>query len=463
MALATTGIDEMRRFLPCRVQKASVLPDGAFALDVYVPSTQEKRFVVVMGADLQWLASRPSRELDGPPPASQGVLRKELVPSIVTDVVDGEFHVEIGFDRKEDRLSFLIERTDDPRAVLVLHTPEGQRVLLTLGGASRPVDGRDVRRGRLYQPPQKPRKPRASSSATTDGAQPAPRVLPALAQARAGLRAEAKRLKRLVEGLLRDLDRHGDPALHEESGELLKTVLSGLKRGAANVVVTNWSGEQQTLDLEPTLTPSQNLALFFKRAKRAREARARVAPRLTEAQKRLSHVEELRRTLAQNDVDTDAIERVQMLLAKPETGGSARRKAAKAGPRKAWRSFRVSRDVVVRVGRGARDNDALVKDARGHDLWLHARDQHGAHVVVPSGNDDVDSEVLLDALHLAAHFSAARGELHVDVQTTRVKNLKKPGAGAASGLVHVSNETVVHVRVDHARLARLLAAEVPSS
>jgi predicted ribosome quality control (RQC) complex YloA/Tae2 family protein len=118
--------------------------------------------------------------------------------------------------------------------------------------------------------------------------------------------------------------------------------------------------------------------------------------------------------------------------------------------------------VVVRVGRGARDNDALVKAARGNDLWLHARDAVGAHVVVPSAGGPVPDGLMRDAALLAAHFSARRGERNVDVQHTRVKHLRKPGPGAAPGLFLVGHEQVLPVRLDDERLQILLRAEVPA-
>jgi predicted ribosome quality control (RQC) complex YloA/Tae2 family protein len=259
-----------------------------------------------------------------------------------------------------------------------------------------------------------------------------------------------------------DLEKHGDPAAHEERGELLKTVLGRMKRGDAAVDVVDWSGAPRTLALDPALDPAANLARAFAKAKKAREAVARTAPRLEEAKATLAVVEAVATPIAGGAPSPESLERARAFLTAPQTGGSARRRAAKAGKRQPWRSFQCSGGVVVRVGRGAKDNDALVKSARGNDLWLHARNQAGAHVIVPSTGADVDGELALDAAHLAAHFSAARGEARVDVQTARVKNLKKPGAGAPAGFFHVAHESVVHVRVDADRVARLLAAEVPA-
>lgn len=512
--MASADVDGMKALLPGRVQKASVSRKGALVLEVYVhlpsdahtaPATAGpldggrqgvKRWLVVEDGALRWLDERPPRDEEGEPPALQGLVRKELVPSVLASIDElpgggavvaaepgepgapgepGEHGeaargavLRLGFTRPADAGGkprvLLVERTADPRAVLCAALEEqGLRVLATLGGAPRPGDGRDLRRGRLYEAPRAPAAPHAATaSRATPAARPLPVVDPALAEARAALRAEARRLKRLVDAVSQDLKRHGEAARHEEDGELLKTVLGRVKRGTSAIDVVDWSGAPRTLTLDPALDGKGNLEALFKRARRARAAVERAAPRLAEAEERLAVVEVLRTRLAPTPPAPGALDEARALLARPETGGSARRKAARAGRRQPWRAFAVALGVVARVGRGARDNDALVKSARGNDLWLHARGHQGAHVIVPSTGADVPADVLLDAAHLAAHFSSARGEGHVDVQTARVKHLRKPGPGAPAGLVHVTHESVVHLRVDDDRVRRLLAAEVPA-
>jgi predicted ribosome quality control (RQC) complex YloA/Tae2 family protein len=112
------------------------------------------------------------------------------------------------------------------------------------------------------------------------------------------------------------------------------------------------------------------------------------------------------------------------------------------------------------VGRGAAENDALTRSvARGNDLWLHARGVTGAHVVVRLDRGKApDQETLLDAAHLAVHFSDARGEPQADVAYTRAKHVRKP-KGAAPGAVVYAQEKVVLLRVEPARTERLLAEE----
>ena len=119
----------------------------------------------------------------------------------------------------------------------------------------------------------------------------------------------------------------------------------------------------------------------------------------------------------------------------------------------------VSCDHAVLVGRGAADNDVLTtKIARPHDLWLHAKGVTGAHVVVPlQKGEAILADLLVDAAHLAAHFSDARGETIVEVMYVHRRYVRKPRK-APPGAVTVEREKVLVLRVEPERVARLLAS-----
>jgi predicted ribosome quality control (RQC) complex YloA/Tae2 family protein len=112
------------------------------------------------------------------------------------------------------------------------------------------------------------------------------------------------------------------------------------------------------------------------------------------------------------------------------------------------------------VGRGAAQNDALTLHvARPHDLWLHAKDRGGAHVVVSlEKGSSCPPDLLIEAAHLAAHFSDARDERIVDIQYTPRRYLRKP-RGSPPGLVLVDREKVFALRKDERLLQRLLESE----
>jgi predicted ribosome quality control (RQC) complex YloA/Tae2 family protein len=123
-----------------------------------------------------------------------------------------------------------------------------------------------------------------------------------------------------------------------------------------------------------------------------------------------------------------------------------------------YRTFTSESGARILVGRSARDNDELLRSARGNDLWLHARAVQGSHVIVPDPGAAPDPRTLRDAALLAAHFSGARSSEGVEVAWTRRKHVRKL-KGAAPGAVTFSQDRTVRVRRDDAVLRALLASE----
>jgi predicted ribosome quality control (RQC) complex YloA/Tae2 family protein len=81
----------------------------------------------------------------------------------------------------------------------------------------------------------------------------------------------------------------------------------------------------------------------------------------------------------------------------------------------------------------------------------------GAHVVVPLDKGaSCPPDLLADAATLAAHFSDARGAAHCEVTYVERRYVRK-ARGAAPGAVTYDHEKVLALRLEPARLARLLA------
>ena len=88
----------------------------------------------------------------------------------------------------------------------------------------------------------------------------------------------------------------------------------------------------------------------------------------------------------------------------------------------------------------AKDNDYLTfRVAKSNDLWLHAADYPGSHVVVKSKNKlEIPNKTLIEAAQLAAFYSQAREESKVAVHYTLRKFVHKP-KGAVAGLVNLAS------------------------
>ena len=119
------------------------------------------------------------------------------------------------------------------------------------------------------------------------------------------------------------------------------------------------------------------------------------------------------------------------------------------------RHYLTSRGLSLLVGRGARENHHLTFTvARPDDLWLHARDVPGAHVVVRDPEGRAAAADLREAAEVAAFCSEARGESQVDVHVTRRKNVRPARGGAGRVLLGHTETLRVAPRDPEGRLRR---------
>ena len=191
--------------------------------------------------------------------------------------------------------------------------------------------------------------------------------------------------------------------------------------------------------MEEFLTVQEAATAFFSRYTKAKRAMGEISDRLAQVERDLSAA-----TAKQKKLD-DAIGSGDLA----KLSGFDKRKAKTSlekGKRKTAtpipgvRRYRSSDGFEVLVGKGARDNDNLTfRVARPNDLWLHAGDYPGSHVVVRnSGKDDIPHRTIIEAAQLAAKFSQASKDAKVTIHYARRKYLTKP-KGAAPGLVRMSS------------------------
>ncbi len=107
--------------------------------------------------------------------------------------------------------------------------------------------------------------------------------------------------------------------------------------------------------------------------------------------------------------------------------------------------------LTIQVGRNHQQNDWIsIRQAKSGDIWFHAQESPGSHVVLKASSGLAEEEDIKLAAHLAAHFSRARGNRFVPIIMTSTDNLKKiPGAQA--GVVQHQNSKVIWGEPEKAR------------
>ena len=195
--------------------------------------------------------------------------------------------------------------------------------------------------------------------------------------------------------------------------------------------------------LDPTLSPADNAARYFKRYRKARRAREFGEPRLAEVEGELAYVEQLASDLALA-TDRSEIDAVRAQLV--EDGYLRQPRTRVVNQAKGPRQFTSQEGFAIVVGRNSRQNERVTFEiAAPDDLWLHARGLPGSHVVIRSGGRIVSDATLRQAAELAAYFSAGRGEAAVDVIVTSRRQVRR-APGGRQGMVMVEGERTWRVR-----------------
>ncbi len=142
---------------------------------------------------------------------------------------------------------------------------------------------------------------------------------------------------------------------------------------------------------------------------------------------------------------TDAFESTRELRKYLKENGLSGEKTADT-PEQLFRQYEMM-GFQIWMGRSARNNDLLtVQFARKEDLWLHAKDVSGSHVIIrhQSGQNFPDP-VIRKAAALAAWHSRKRNDTVCPVTVTPRKYVRKQ-KGLPEGAVIVEKEKVVLVR-----------------
>jgi hypothetical protein len=260
------------------------------------------------------------------------------------------------------------------------------------------------------------------------------------------VRRRIRRLDQLEANLARDLDGLVDGADWRHRAEALLVHARGVEAGRESVEVEDpyEPGRLLTVALDPRLGGLANAERMFEKARRVERARHQIELRLRETRSELAASRE-REALVLDARDRDELPGPAEGASAPEAGAGAARP----------RHYLTARGLSVLVGRNARENHHLTfRVARPEDVWLHARDVPGSHVVLRDDEGRAGADDLREAAEVAAFFSEARGESLVDVHVTRRKHVKPARGGPGRVFVAHSDTLRVAPRDPEGRLRR---------
>ena len=234
-----------------------------------------------------------------------------------------------------------------------------------------------------------------------------------------------------------------------QKGELLTTFLHQVPNDQDQVVLDNYYTNQPiTIALDKALTPNQNAQKYFKRYQKLKEAVKYLTELIEETKSTILYLESVETVLNQAGLDEIAEIREELI----QTGFIRRRQREKIQKRKKPEKYLASDGkTIILVGRNNLQNEELTfKIARKEELWFHAKNIPGSHVVI-SGNLNPSDEVKTDAAELAAYYSKGRLSNLVQVDMIEIKKLNKP-TGGKPGFVTYTGQKTLRVTPDSEKI-----------
>jgi predicted ribosome quality control (RQC) complex YloA/Tae2 family protein len=265
-----------------------------------------------------------------------------------------------------------------------------------------------------------------------------------VASERSRLNKEIAQRIKLKRHLEEDRAAHGDAEEHKRVGDLLLANLATAERRGSMIIIKDYYAEeapQIEVEIDENSSLQEEAARRFARYTKARRASREIAERLGAIEKELKKLE-TRKQEFENIIQARDHAALDALTVQPKRLGDGKQGQKKRQVEQVpgARRYTSSEGYEVLVGRAARDNDNLTfRIARPYDLWLHAADYPGSHVIVRNPTRaEIPHRTLIEAAQLAAYFSQARNDTKVVVHYTQRKFLSKP-KGSAPGLVRMSS------------------------
>lgn len=221
----------------------------------------------------------------------------------------------------------------------------------------------------------------------------------------------------------------------EEQANILMANLHQIEEGVESVELYDFYHDKPIkLKLKKELSPQKNAERWYSKSKNQRIE-------LEHHKKQLENTEARLLDLYAQKEEIDQLERLNDLRTHFKKLNKNRDEAL--NQQKFYRFS--SEGFEILAGKSAQNNDELLRVARKHELWLHARGVAGSHVIIRSNAGQfIPKSVIEYAASVAAKFSKAKGAETVPVIVTERKFVRKPKGGAA-GEVKLDRESVVLV------------------
>ncbi len=230
-------------------------------------------------------------------------------------------------------------------------------------------------------------------------------------------------------------------------GELLHTYGYSLTGGEDHLTCEDfYTNHEVTIPLKKDLTASENAKHYLEKYDKLKRTKENVIVQLQETRQELEHLESIQTALDIAETEED-LQDIRKEMGDFGFIHKAQGKDKTKMQRKSRPYHFVSSDgYEIFVGKNNYQNEEVTfKIGDGGDMWFHAKNVAGSHVIVKTGGqpmEEIPDRLFIEAAELAAYYSSHREDQKVDVDYTVRKNLKKVPNAAPGFVIYHQNWSV---------------------
>lgn len=224
-------------------------------------------------------------------------------------------------------------------------------------------------------------------------------------------------------------------------GELITAYGYSCKPGDKELTCENYyDGTTITIPLDPEQSAMENGKRYFAKYNKLKRTYEALMELTVESKAELDYLLSVQNSLdiakTENDLQEIKQELVESGYIRGRQDKNKQKKQAKAKPL----HYISSDGFHMYVGKNNYQNEELTfRFAEGNDMWFHAKQMPGSHVIVKTEGKELPDRTYEEAARLAAYYSTGHEAPKVEIDYTAKKNLKKPPKAKPGFVIYHTN------------------------
>lgn len=262
------------------------------------------------------------------------------------------------------------------------------------------------------------------------------------------LQKQQNKLSKLID----EYESAKDKETQQLYGELITANIYRIKQGDESVTALNYyTGEEVTIPLNPTKSPSVNAQYYYKQYNRLKTREHELDHQIQLTKENIDYFSNIEQQL--DHITVDDIDDIRDELADQGFMKQRKNHKKKKNAQIQLQTYRSSDGDTILVGKNNKQNDYLTnKKAQKSHIWFHTKDIPGSHVVIL--NDHPSEETIKEAAMIAGYFSKAGNSGQIPVDYTEIRNVHKP-SGAKPGFVTYDNQKTLYATPDYDKIQQM--------